>query len=503
MNLPLQVESKDYSRGLQLLTALYFWLFMVIFTLLIPLGLYRHSPVVTASLLLLLAIGGSFYAVTRSARELPSLWGIVYVLLFQWGVAALWAMTNRAEAGKLLLSPGRIISQYPEWWIPAVITWLGAQGLGGLIYGLQLRPRRPTYSWDNQWDEDAVDMTYWNRKWWGLQVFTIGLLGIGVLGLAISPNLAGLGRLLPWDLGRILLWLLNCTGLSLLTAGNYCYKRAFWHEEGLAIEASLRREWRGQTGKILFFLSVLTWLLPGNFRAVGWKAILWLINRSGPLPETRWQGMVAEAPGGSSYQPEIPIDAEVSPSLLEKTFFWLNATALLLLAVMLSGVILVFVGYLLYQSTEGQLESLRGLPKALVRFYLFFQRLWQRRQKTGLRRRVELSPLEGEPTNGAQRRKKFYSWGRGSRAFIRRGYYHLLMKARQQGLSWQASQTPEEIGQALAAMLPEETEAVRLVTTGYQEARYGPVDPPKAKMWRFERWRRVLEKRLGRERQGE
>ena len=52
-------------------------------------------------------------------------------------------------------------------------------------------------------------------------------------------------------------------------------------------------------------------------------------------------------------------------------------------------------------------------------------------------------------------------------------------------------------------MLAEETEVVQAVTVGYQEARYGPVDPPQEQVRRFERWRRALEKRLERERQGD
>lgn len=502
MNLPSQVESRDFSPWLQCLPALFCGLFMLLVTRVLPLGLYRPNPLATVALLFLLAVGGSFYAVIRSARIFPSIWGIMSFLLFQWGVAALWVMANRAEGGKMLLLPGRIIAQYPEWWIPAVITWFGAQGFGRMLYGLQLRPRRPVYSWANQWDEDTVDLTFWNLNWRGLQICTCALLGIGVFVLALASHPTAIELSWSLALGRLLLWFFSCTGLALLAAGNYCYKRAYWHTEGLALEASLRREWRWQTGKILVLLSILAGLLPANFRAVGWRVVLWLVNRSSALPETRGQGMEVMLPNPALFPPDPLVAAEVTPSLGEKILLWLTFVVFLILGMMIGSAVLVFVGYLLHRSLVGQLDSLRGLPKVLVRFYLFFRRLAQRRQKTdGCR--VLLSPLEGEATKGTGRRKPFYHWGRGSRALIRRGYYRLLMKARQQGLPWHASQTPAEIGQALTAMLAEETEAVQAVTVGYQEARYGPMDPPQEQVRRFERWRRALEKRLERERQGD
>jgi hypothetical protein len=46
-------------------------------------------------------------------------------------------------------------------------------------------------------------------------------------------------------------------------------------------------------------------------------------------------------------------------------------------------------------------------------------------------------------------------------------------------------------------MLPAETEAVRIVTIGYEEARYGPEDPPKEKLLHFDGFRRTLQKKLG------
>jgi len=71
-----------------------------------------------------------------------------------------------------------------------------------------------------------------------------------------------------------------------------------------------------------------------------------------------------------------------------------------------------------------------------------------------------------------------------------------LQKARKQGLSWQASRTPAEIGAALTEVLPEEGETIQLVTAGYEEARYGPAEPSREKLRHFERDRRILQKKL-------
>ena len=51
MNLPSQVESRDFSPWLQCLPALFCGLFMILVTRVLPLGLYRPNPLATVALL--------------------------------------------------------------------------------------------------------------------------------------------------------------------------------------------------------------------------------------------------------------------------------------------------------------------------------------------------------------------------------------------------------------------------------------------------------------------
>ncbi len=495
-----QKENNSFSGWLQFLTGLFFWLFMVLATLLLPLDLYGSRPIVTVLLLLLLAVGGSFYAALPLLQALPALIRFIIFFLIQWGALLLWVGAGRAKLDKSFLFPWLGFLRYPRWWIPAVITWWGGKKLGRLLFGLQRRPLRPAHFWAEQWEEKVVDLTFWIIYWRNLQRAVYALLGIGVVGLALSPHLAGPLLLLPSATGRILLWLLTGGGLLLLMEGYYCYKQAFWHMEGLELNRSLCKEWRIGTGKILLFLSILTWLLPGDCSAVGWRGLLWIFysfasSSSKPVVQEIERPLEVS----SSPQGEIAPLSDGQPELFVQILSFVYFLLSILLTTMIVGACFALIGFLLYRLVEGEIHKLRGLPKTLVRFYLFLRRLWQkRRRKTRLPAEEGWSCPAADPTNRARKRKKVFTWGRGPRALIRRGYYRLLYKARQQGLPWQASQTPEEIGLALTAMLPEEGEAVKLVTTGYQEARYGPVDPPREKLLRFERWRRILQKRLDR-----
>jgi hypothetical protein len=369
--------------------------------------------------------------------------------------------------------------------------------LGRLIYNLQLRPCRTARSWDRQWDERSTDLTFWIESWRRFQVAMGSILVGAVAGLALFSHLDK--ELWPSVMtrGKILLWLLTCTGLFLLAEAYYLYKCAFWLEEGIEISSSLRQAWRGQTAKVLLFLSVLTWLLPPNFQAVGWRGLVRLYTGLVSLwpklkPPVEMGSLPPPAP-----QAEIPVSPGGEPGLLGTVFSLFFFLLLIFLAVVLVSICLFLLGSFLYHSLSGEIDKLRGLPKGLVRFYLLLRRLWASwRQKSGFFEREGGAYREGETTLH-RKRKTAFTWGKGFRALVRRGYYRLLTSARQQGLPWRASQTPKEIGMALTSLLPEEEETVKLVTDLYEEARYGPVDPDKEKALRFERRRRALQKRLG------
>lgn len=480
-----------FSGGGQFLAGLFFWLFMLLVTLLLPLDLYESHPVVTALLLLLLAVGGSFYPALPLFQALPVLLRVSLFLLLQGGALILWGRAGGVNPGELLFS-GQSLAQASRWWIPAVITWEGGKRLGRLFYGLQRRPSRPVHIWSKQWEEKVVDMTFWINHWRDFQSAVGGLLGIGVMGFALSSHLTG-G--MPPATGRILLWLFTLCGLLLLTEGNYCYQQAFWTMEGLKADSPLRKEWRSWTGVFLLSLSILNLLLPGDFQAVGFKGLRWLYQRLVSLwPEPVAPEVETEIPSASPWK--IAAFSDGQPGLFTQILSILYLFFMGLLMALIIGVLLGLIGFFLYRSVAGEVHKLRGLPKTLTRFYLFLRRLWQKRlRKTGLLGEGQ-SRLESDPVSRGRKRKEILTWGRGSRALIRRGYYRLLSKARQQGLLWQASQTPEEIGTALTAMLPEAEEAVKHVTAVYQEARYGPVDPSREKLFSFERRRRVLEKGL-------
>lgn len=490
-------ESKDFSAGLHLLAAVYFWLFMVLLSHIILPRLYRPSLVIPTLLLLFLAVGGSFFGEVRPLRELPALLRGLFFCLLQGGAFSLWVWFCRAERGELLLSP-RQIFKFPQWWIPALITWVGAQQLSRLLFGLQNRPSHPVHSWKKQWDEDTLDLTFWVTSWRTFRFTVVALLGIGVVFLAVPANLTGQQYFVPTNLGKILLWLMTCCALALLAGGNYLYQRVFWLRDELKVAAFSPKEWQAQTAQTLLGLSVLAMLLPGNFQAMGWKVMRWIFQKVDSL---------LQKPAGyelnleSQTNPYMSINGSMAegaePGLFQQIVTLLYLLVMLIIAVSIGAVILLFFGALLYRLCKGEIQKLRGLPRVLASLYAFVCQLWQtRRQRTATFGKDPLGQA-GDVTASLPKRSKVYSWGRGTRALIRRGYCRLLRSARQQGLEWSASQTPEEIGLALGEMLPAETEAVRIVTIGYEEARYGPEDPPKEKLLHFDGFRRTLQKKLG------
>jgi hypothetical protein len=375
---------------------------------------------------------------------------------------------------------------------------VGAQQLSRLLSGLQLRPSRPVHSWKKQWDEDTLDLTFWVTSWRTFRFTVATLLGIGVVSLAVPANLTGQQYFVPTNLGKILLWLMTCCALALLAGGNYLYQRVFWLRDGLKVAAFSPKEWQAQTGKILLGLSILAMLLPGNFQAMGWKVMRWIFQKVDSL---------LQKPAGyelnleSQTNPYMSINGSMAegaePGLFQQIVTLLYLLVMLIIAVFIGAVILIFFGALLYRLCKGEIQKLRGLPRVLAHLYAFVRQLWQTRRRRTANFGKEVTDQEGGLAVSRSKGSKVFSWGSGTRALIRRGYCRLLKRAHQQGLRWSPSQTPEEIGLALGEMLREETEAVRIVTTSYEEARYGPEDPPKEKLLYFEDFRRTLQKKLG------
>ena len=117
-----QQESRVFSGWLQLLTAIFFWLFMILLTLFLWPDLYGSNFLAPTLLLLFLAVGGSFYAALLPLLALPVMMRVIFFLLLQWSVLLFWAWTGGEELGPLLV-PWQGLRRFARWWITAVIAW--------------------------------------------------------------------------------------------------------------------------------------------------------------------------------------------------------------------------------------------------------------------------------------------------------------------------------------------------------------------------------------------
>lgn len=447
-----------------------------------------------------------WYVVWAYGLGLPLLLHLGYHLMLNVAVLNLWGILG-GGAG-VILNPIQLIRVAPERFqllaITVVIALLLADSVTRMERMLQNLWRkaearfRQTQNYTYQPGQGVVldeveklDLTPNLVEWKSLRFKVVGLLALGLFCLNCRvPRLVGLEPVFP----AAILLLATFTGLLLLTRGYYDYQRAVWKSEGLEPDVStsvLWQKWTLGLGLAALLLTAPLPAFPPLGSILGDRFIHSMENQSN-YPN-RFE---TDRTPNNSHARQFPRKSEGDPVslayFLVMVLVCLGGTGLIAVAV------LVGAGYLLYKSAAGEAKKWRGLPRFLVRCYLKWRGFWAHTRERLQARRGRLREMDREERRvaGMQAKKAHYTWGRGTRAVVRRGYFRLISLARKQGLPWRDSQAPREMAEQLAQMLPDEPGKVAQLTETYLRARYGADELPAEEVPAFERLRKALAAKL-------
>jgi hypothetical protein len=433
--------------------------------------------------------------------RIPLLIGGITFVVSQWlGLwGRIWMATQTLPP--FIFNPLPVLKSDWLWCLLIAVVWGAVLGFHRILARLSRIPKSLTVKGDvsNSELNYRLILIQWQKDWQIWRLVIILLMGISILFFSVQfPVMRA-----TTELRRIMIGLFfteAAAGLLLLTAGFFYYKRACWKVEGVEPDPGFKTIWY-QAFAILFGgMALFCGIIPADYGRPDewWARLLTLISRNptGPVPKVVNQINWIEK--GMFQYSHINT---TSPSMqwIVKIIF-IIAIGIPLLLVLIC--IFVLAGYLCarwYPSFAGELDHLRGLPKVLIKFYLYWMNLWQSwrsRIGAGGKRKKEDTEIDYAGNSPSGKKNIAHSWGRGPQAIIRRGYYRMVDMARSRGFGWQPSQTPQDIATGLNGLLPDEEKAIREITVNYQQARYGPSEPPPEKVLLFERLRRTLERQL-------
>lgn len=337
-------------------------------------------------------------------------------------------------------------------------------------WGRLLMPIEETKGWNYSfWEQE------WNR--WRTIIVTLFLV---VFALAIIGSHL---RQEPISLFQLELLILSvfATCLLLLTHGYRLYKRAVWNGESLDTHQFRSKDWVRWTGYLLAIVFLVSLILPAGYGIS--------MNGGGATHISRPQDIVA-------FKEHDQQDATGLMDIVLGNALGGTLLAFMVL-IILAVVIFPFVvfGGVFYNFDSRKLSVFAHIVKKFMAFWRSFRqeiiRLGQE-----LFSSYSSDRLNSDSDKRTSLNRVTYSWGKGSRAVIRRGYYRLVTHGQEHGMVLRKCQTSREIGESLKNLVDGQDESIDHVTNIYQEARYGPVSPDSDDVKVFERIRRTIQEKL-------
>ncbi|HEX2952509.1 MAG TPA: hypothetical protein VHR47_00825 [Bacillota bacterium] len=328
-------------------------------------------------------------------------------------------------------------------------------------------------------EEKTWDYSFWEQEWnrWRIILVTLFfvVLGIAIIGFHISRE--------PWRYVALEILVMGVFSicLLLLTHGYRLYKAAVWNGKSLNITQFNSKDWIRWTGYLLAVVFLISLVLPAGHG-------LTLHGNGSTFVQSPQNNIVFTE---RHHQDNSGLMDVVLGNALGGTML-----AFLILAVV-AIIIFPFVvfGGIFFNFDSRKLSVFAHIFKKLVAF-------WKSLRQEIARLGQEIFSRDGwgmreSESNGENARKTVYSWGKGPRAIVRRGYYRLVSQGVEDGMVLQKYHTSSEIRELLKHIFVDQDEPIDDMTGIYQSARYGPLPPNPESVKTFERLRKMIrEKRL-------
>ncbi|HEX7713982.1 MAG TPA: DUF4129 domain-containing protein [Bacillota bacterium] len=451
-------------------------------------GLLRPAPWVFVLSILVFSLFSALYRIGTWNLRLPMLWhGFVAAIALWLGIAG-WVFFRGGPVAACFSRPFGVVAEEWEWLLVVVLTWVLTVWFGDLLRRLARVPQHPAVPKPSKqiWEDadNRISLVPWEDAWKSWRGSLCGVIILEVLGWIVVRGVS------PQSIRPSAGWLLlleTGIGLGLWSLGYFYYQRAFWRSDKLVPGSGLSRNWLRFCAGFIVILVCAALVLPATVPSLNWDFLGRLlakleISGDATVPES----ILSRNPG------------RVQETMPPRDFSIISLIMGLLYQVILPLFCLLFIigviGYLFFRFCAGEVDKIKGLRGALIKFYLFWRGLFTRCLRS-VTEYLGMKPLSQDSVSTEARSRKKHSsleWGRGPRAIIRRGYYRLIQFARESGLKWRHSRTPEELAADLARILPQDGETISTLTEDYLAARYGPEPPAAGRAGRFERLRRVV-----------
>ncbi len=428
--------------------------------------------------------------------------GIILIVsqwLGLWG--RIWIATQTIPP--FVFNPLPLIKSNWLWCLLIAVIWGSIISLQRILARLSRVPQKLTFTSDSSNSDlnDNLILIQWRKDWSTWRWVIISLIFISVLFFGVQfPVMRASTVLRKIMIG--LFFIEVATGWLLLAIGFFYFKRACWKVDGVEPGIGFKTIWYRWLAILFGGMALFCGIVPADFgrHDEWWARLLTLISKSttGPVPAPEVPTPIDWVEKGMTQYMNLNQSGQLTKLVIKIAL--IIALVIPLIAVIIC--IIVLAGYLcskLYPSLARELDQIKGLPKTLIKLYLYWVNLWRgwrSRIKSGSRIKRGDSDTDFPDGSQPEEKNKRYSWGRGPQAVIRRGYYRTVEQARSHGLQWEPSHTTQDIASGLNELLPEEAKAINEITFNYQQARYGSSEPPLEKVRLFERLRRGLERQL-------
>lgn len=465
-------------------------------------------PILAVILLSMLAVGGTFFSAAIYGEYLSRPLLAMFLLITQGLSLLAWTYFQHLPLS-LLLQPAKMLGKHSGWAIASFAAGFMPVPWVERLCRLSRSPKQKTIglsseplsafdeAFQESWgkvlmpvpDDNGLERgvsVFWQNEWTKWRQTMVWLI-LSVLGIAAIAH-RGVQNGIRIILGQVFLFGIIATGFLMMVFGFYLYKRAVWIGEDMDVSLMASRPWLRWFGRIVAALIIISLLMPAGF-AVSFH--------QGKLTFTREEvQQLSKAKMSMNTMKR-------SDELINKLFGGILGGSLaslmfFMVLVVLFAPLLIVLAFLL----NLDFRKLGVLSKILTKLVRFWHELWfgvvrwgrEGLGKQWLRRRAD-SDLENL---NIKRKKTIFSWGKGPKAIIRRGYYHLVEEAKSQGMPLLKHQTPGEIAETLKRMLPEDQPDLDNITDTYRAARYGATSPETATISFFEQLRRTLQGKLKR-----